>query len=418
MDIKRETHLRTKRFRRILLIASGVVVIALGFLGLSQLKPAAPAVDRGTLWIDTVKRGTMLRQVRGSGTLVPEEIWWIPAATEARVQRVLVQPGADVTAGTVLMELNNPELEQEALEAEWQLKGAVAEYRNLEIGLESQRLDREAAVATMRSENDQAQLRSETEQALNARGLNTRIEARGTLSKAEELASRFAIETKRLEIHGESARAQLAVQKFRIEQLRALAALKRGRVESLRVRAGIDGVVQQLPVQVGQQVTVGTTLAKVAQASRLKAELKVPETQARDVQVGQQVGVDTRNGIIRGHVIRLDPAVMNGTVTVDVALDESLPKGARPDLTVDGTIELERLRNVLYIGRPTGGGAGSSVGLFRLSPDGREAERVRIDFGRSSVSTIEIISGLREGDRVVLSDMSAWDGAERIELRD
>lgn len=417
MDIVREKHSAKIRRRRIIYAATAVITIPLIFLGLGQLEPAAPTVERGTIWIDTVKRGTMLRQVRGLGTLVPEEIWWIPATNDARVQRILVQPGTEVSAETVLMELSNPQLEQEAVEAEWQLKAEIAQYRNLEIGLESQRLEREAILATMRSENEQAGLRSEADQLLNTKGLNTKIEARGAQSRAEEISARYEIEKKRLSIHGQSTKAQLAVQSSRIEQLRALASLKRGRVEALQVRAGIDGVVQQLPVQVGQQVTVGVTLAMVAQASRLKAQLRVPEIQAKDVQVGQEVNVDTRNGIVSGRVTRIDPAVQNGTVTVDVAITGELPKGVRPDLTIDGTIELERLPNVLYISRPTQGQGEGPVGLFRLSADGREAERVQVQLGRASVNTVEITSGLREGDKVILSDMSAWDGFEKLEFK-
>lgn len=400
-----------------LLVVACAAVVPLIFLGVSQLKPAAPTVDRTAIWIDTVRRGTMLRQVRGLGTLVPEEIWWISATVDARVQRILVQPGTEVSASTVLIELHNPELEQEALEAEWQLKAAIAELRNLEVGLESQRLDREAILATVRAENAQAQLRSSTDATLSSKGLASSNDMKNAKSRAAELEERYEIEKKRLAIHGESVKAQLAVQRSRIEQLRALTALKQSRVKSLQVRAGIDGVLQQLPVQVGQQVTVGTTMAKVAQANRLKAELKIAETQAKDVQVGQSVAIDTRNGIVPGRVTRIDPAVQNGTVTVDVAIDGPLPKGARPDLSVDGTIELERLRNVLYTGRPTQGGAESTVGLFKLDANNREAERVQVRFGRNSVNTIEIIEGLREGDRVVLSDMSAWDEYEKIEVK-
>jgi HlyD family secretion protein len=417
MDIKRESHSKKTRRRRIIYAAAAIVLVSLGFMGLAQLKPAAPTVDRTAVWIDTVRRGTMLRQVRGLGTLVPEAIWWVPATTDARVQQILVRPGTEVTAETVLMELSNPELEQEALEAEWDLKAAIAELRNLEVRLQSEKLDRQAALATISADNTQAQLRSDADMTLNSKGVGTSLDSKMTKAKAQELAERLEIEKKRLGIHDESARAQLAVQRSRIEQLRASAALKRGRVESLHVRAGINGVLQQLPVQVGQHIVVGTTLAKVAQQGHLKAELKIAETQAKDIQNGQNVAVDTRNGIVAGHVSRIDPAVQGGTVTVDVELDGELPKGARPDLSVDGTIELERLQNVLYIGRPTQGQTQNTIGLFRLEADNSGAERVPVHLGRSSVNTIEIVDGLREGDRVVLSDMSSWDGYDSIRFK-
>jgi len=417
MDIKRESHSKRTLRRRIVYAALAVGLCSLGFFGVSRLKPASPTVERSTVWIDTVRRGTMLRQVRGMGTLVAEGIWWIPAPTDARVQRILVQPGTQVSAETVLMELSNPELEQESVEAEWQLKAAIAELRYLKVRLQSERLDRQAALATIEADNTQAQLRAEADQTLNTRGVGTALDSKMTKARATELAERFTIEKERLGIQAESIQAQLAVQQSRIEQLRALAALKRGRVESLRVRAGIDGVLQQLPVQVGQHLIVGTTLAKVAQQGNLKAELKIAETQAKDIQIGQDVSIDTRNGVIAGHVTRIDPAVQGGTVMVDVALEGEMPKGARPDLSVDGTIELERLQNVLYIGRPTQGQADNTIGLFRLDRDNSGAARVPVRLGRSSVSTIEIVDGLREGDRVVLSDMSAWDGSERIQFK-
>lgn len=417
MDIIRESRTRRLRSRRLWIGGGAVVLVAILFLGLANLSPAAPTVDRSAVWTDTVKRGTMLRQVRGLGTLIPEEIWWISSTVDARVQRILVQPGTVVEANTVLIELSNPELEQEALEAEWQLKAAMAEYRDLQVRLQSQRLEREAILATARSENMQAQLRSESEGTLSARGLSTKIESKGSAARAEELSTRLDIEKKRLEIHGESEKAQLAVGRSRIEQLRALAALKRQRVAALQVRAGIDGMLQQVPVQVGQQVPIGTTLAKVAQTGRLKAQLKVAETQAKDIQMGQNVVIDTRNGTIPGTVSRIDPAVQNGTVSVDVELKGDLPKGARPDLTVDGTIELERLANVLYIGRPTQAASGGTASLFKIDPDNGGATRVPVRLGRSSVNTIEVLDGIKEGDRIILSDMSSWEGVERIELK-
>jgi HlyD family secretion protein len=332
MDITRAPGSFHRRRRRILVVALVAAIVPLGFVGISQLEPASPTVQKGAVWIDTVRRGTMLRQVRGIGTLVSEATWWIPATTDARVERILVQPGGAVTAETIIMELSNPELEQEALETEWGLKAAVAELRNLEVHLRGERLERKAAVTEMEARNAEAQLLSSRDEALNAKGYSTRLETAITRTRAGDLADRLRLEQERLGIHAESVQAQLAVQRSRIEQLRALAALKRGRVESLRVRAGIDGVLQQLPVQVGQHIVIGTTLAKVAQQGQLKGELKVAETEAKDITPGQKVVIDTRNGTVEGRVSRIDPSVQNGTVTVDVALEGTLPAGARPDL--------------------------------------------------------------------------------------
>jgi HlyD family secretion protein len=417
MDIIREKNPRRIARRRIIYGLLGVATVAIVTLGLSQLEPAAPTVEQETLWIDTVERGTMIRQVRGLGTLVPEQIWWIPATTESRVERVLVQPGSMVTAQTVLLELSDPELEQRAIEAEYQLKGAEAEYRNLRVKLESEKLESQATLATVRAEFEQAKAHSDIDRALGERNLNTGLERTISSSRAGETSERYALQQKRSKIAIESARAQLAVQQARVEQYRAALALMRSKVESLHVRAGIDGVLQQLPVQVGQRVTLGMTLAKVAQPSRLKAELKIPETQAKDVVIGQRVAVDTRNGIVEGHVSRIDPAVLAGTVTVDVTLDGELPRGARPDLSVDGTIELERLEDILHLGRPNQGEEQGTARLFRVDRSGHMATRTEVRLGRSSVNTIEILGGLSEGDRVILSDMSRWDDVDRVELK-
>ena len=382
----------------------------------TKLKTAVPTVERSTIWVDTVKRGPMLRQVRGLGTLVAEEVTWIPAATEGRVDKIVVRPGALVRPDTVILELSNPDLQLELLKAEWQIKSAEANYTDLRVRLESQRLDQEASAARVGSEHAQAQLNAEVEQKLAEQGLTSNVKLKTTAAVADELKHRSAIEKQKAEIGAESVRAQLAAQKVQIEQLKAELQLKKEQVQKLHVRAGTAGVLQELPVQVGQQLAPGTVLAKVSQPSRLKAELKIPETQAKDVTMGQLASIDTRNGVIAGRVSRIDPAVANGTVTVDVRLEGNLPQGARPDLSVDGTIELERLNDVLYIGRPVYGQPNSTVGLFRLEPDNKEATRVQVKLGRSSVNTIEVLDGLKIGDQVLLSDMSAQDAQNRIRL--
>jgi HlyD family secretion protein len=416
MDIPRPDVARKRRLRRVMYGVAGIILVPLITWGLSTLKPAAPTVEKATVWTDTVKRGPMLIQVRGLGTLVPEEILWIPATTDGRVVRRFVLPGSPVTADTVVLELTNPELEQLALDAEWQLRAAQAQLNSLKAQLESQLLDQKAAAATVQSEYQQAKLNAEKDEELAKLGLGASLNVKLSKAKAEALTTRNAIEQQRLQVSSDSVKAQLDAQKARVEQLRALYELKRTQLDSLRVRAGAEGVLQELPVEVGQRVTAGTILAKVAQPTRLKAQLKIPETQAKDVQIGQVASIDTRNGIIPGSVMRVDPAVQNGTVTVDVKLEGALPKGARPDLSVDGTIEIERLRDVLYVGRPAFGQPNSTVGIFKLEAGGKEATRVQVKLGRSSVNTIEILSGLQVGDQVILSDMSAWDAFNRIRL--
>jgi HlyD family secretion protein len=416
MDIPRPDQAKKKRVRRTLYAVGVLVLVPLITLGLSKLKPAAPTVERATVWVDAVKRGEMLRQVRGLGTLVPKEILWIPATTDGRVVRRSVLPGTPVKADAVILQLANPELEQSALDAEWQLKAAEAQYNSLKAQLDSQLLDQRAAAATVHSDYAQATLNAEKDSELSQLGLGSDLNVKVSRAKAEALATRDGIEKERLSVSAASAKAQLDTQKARVEQLRALDGLKRSQLDSLRVRAGAEGVLQELLVEVGQRVTAGTILAKVAQPTRLKAEIKVPETQAKDVRIGQVVSIDTHNGIVPGRVERIDPAVQNGTVTVDVALEGALPQGARPDLSVDGTIEIERLPDVLYVGRPVHGQPESTVGLFKLVENGKEAIRVPVKLGRSSVSTIEVVGGLNVGDQVILSDMSAWDGFDRIKL--
>ncbi len=412
---------RRRRMRRWLGLAASVAALGLITLGLSRLQPAAPAVEKATLYFGTVERGEMLRQVRGNGTLVPEDIRWIPTVNAGRVERILVLPGAAVKADTVLVELSNPEVNQAAFDAEWQLKGAEADSTNLCVQLDSQKLTQEAAVASAQASYRSAKLDAEVNEELARSGLVPALTVRQGQAKADELAKLLEIEQERLKISAAAATAQLAVQGAKVAQSRAQLELKRRQVEALKVRAGMDGVLQRLgdatsPLQVGQQLAAGALVGRVANPAKLKAAIKIAETQAKDIQFGQSVEIDTRNGVLPGHVIRIDPAVENGTVTVDVALDAALPKGARPDLSVDGTIQLERLEDVLYVGRPVQGQPDSTVGLFRVAEGGRVAVRVPVKLGRCSVSTVEIVEGLQLGDRVIVSDMSQWDASNRVRL--
>lgn len=414
MDVPRKPP--NRKLRRILIAITMLIVVSAVTLGLSRLKPAAPSVQRATVWVDSVKRGSMVRQVRGTGTLIPEHIRWISAATEGRVEQIFVLAGTPVKADTVLLELSNPEMNLSLRDAELQLKAAEAEYENEKARLANQQMDQEAAAASVKSDYVAAKLRAEADQTLAKDGLVAQITLKISSAKAEELATRYELEQKRLVLSSNSIKTQLSVQQARVDQMQALVQLKRSQVEALSVRAGTDGVLQQLPLQVGQRVTAGTLLALVAQPEPLKAELKIAETQARDIQIDQRASIDTRNGVIAGHVMRIDPAVQNGTVTVDVALEGTLPRGARPDLTVDGTIELERLENVLYVGCPVSGQEQAQITLFKIMADGSNASRVKVKLGRSSVNTIEVLDGLQEGDQVVLSDMSQWDDFEHIRL--
>lgn len=418
MDIQRKkrTGFRSRRFRTIIFAAVGLCAIALITYGVTRLKPAAPTVERGTLLIDTAKRGQMLRQVRGSGSLVPEDIRVIAAATQGRVERILVQPGTEVNAGTLLIELSNPELQQSSIDAEYQLRAAEADYNNLKVKLESDRMNQQVVAAGVHAEYEQAKLQLDTDETLAKDGLVAPLSLKLSRVRVAELSNRYNLEQKRLDVSVKSAEAQLASQQARISQLKALLKLKQTQVQTLGVVAGTTGVLQQMQVEVGQEVQPGTNLARVVEPQHLKAELKIAETQAKDIQLGQQAEIDTRNGIIPGHVSRIDPAAQQGTVTVDVALDGQLPQGARPDLTVDGTVELERLDNVIYVGRPAFGQSQSAVSMFKLEPDGKSAVRVSVKLGRSSVSTIEVLEGLQPGDQVILSDTSAWDAYNRILL--
>jgi HlyD family secretion protein len=393
------------------------LIILLITVGLARLKPAAPTVERNMVVIDTVKRGSMLRQVRGLGALVPEEIRWIPAQTEARVDRILILPGAVVTPETAILEMSNPDLELSLVDAEWQLRAAEAAYASTKARLETERLNQKAVAADVEAQFQQAQLQAETDAALARDGSGSELNARLSRLRADGLEKRFEIERQRVAISAQALDAQLAEQQARVEQLRALYAIKKRQVEGLRVRAGIEGVLQDVPVEVGQWVSPGANLARVADPKRLKAEIRVPETQAKDVLIGQKASIDMRSGVVSGHVIRVAPSVQNGTVTVDVAIDDPLPVGARPDLSVDGVIELEHLQDILYVGRPAYGQGQSQVGLFRLEADGSSASRITVRLGRWSVSAIEVLEGLQENDQVILSDMSAWDTEDRIRLK-
>jgi len=419
MDIAREGVAEVKRRRRLLAIGAGIAAALLLTLGLSRLKPAAPTVEKGTIWTDTVQRGPMLRQVRGPGSLVPEAegIRWASASTDGRVERLLVAPGAAVKPDTVLLEMSNPELSRDALDAEWQLKAAEAEAAYVHVKLQKELMDQQAAAATVESDYHQAQLQQETNEGLFKEGLVAEITLKLSQVRARELSTRNEIEKKRLAVYADSARAQSEVQEAKVQQLRALANLKHAQVDALRVRAGIAGVLQELPLQVGQRVTSGATLAKVVQPEKLKAQLRIAETQAKDIEVGQRAEIDTRNGVVPGRVSRVDPAAQNGTVTVEVALEGTLPRGARPDLSVDGTVELDRLADVVFVGRPAFGSEQSLITLFRVNGDGDEATRTKVRLGKSSVSAVQVLEGLKPGDRVILSDMSAWDSYDRVRLK-
>lgn len=416
MDVPRAGVAKKKRQKRIIIGAAVVLGLILATFGLSRLKPAVPSVDRSTVWIDTVKRGPMVRQVRGLGLLVPEEIRWIAARTEGRVDKIIVRPGAQVEPDTILLELTSPEVEQAARDAESQFKAVEAELVTLRANLQRELLEQESSAARVHSEYQQAKMEAETNDNLSRNGLVADLTHKTSKIKAEDLAARDAIEQKRLAFSQDSIEPQIASKQAEVDQVRALAQMRKDQMEQLKVRAGFTGVLQQLPVEVGQRVTAGTNLARVADPTKLKAEIKIAETQAKDIQINQPASIDTRNGIVAGHVVRVDPAVEQGTVRVDVALDEPLPKGARPDLSVDGTIELERLNDVIFVGRPAFGQENNTVGIFKLVAGTSEAVRTPVKLGRSSVNTIEIINGLQPGDQVILSDTSAMDAHERIRL--
>lgn len=421
MDIARPEFKQQKRKRQILLSAVVIVIIAAVTMGVYRLRPAAPTVERGTVWTDSVKRGPMLRQVRGVGSLVPsqESVLQIPAETEATVVRIRVLPGGSpVKADTVLVDMSNPQVEQSAVDAQLQWKAAVADYQSQKMRLESDLMNQRAGAATVKADFTQAELQAQTDKALYDLGVISGLAYKASKGKSDELTTRNGLEDQRLVSSQKAIDSQLAELQAKVDQMRVLAELKQKQLDALKVRAGIDGVLVELPLQVGQHVLPGTMLAKVVQPNHLMAQLKIAETQARDVQPGEPASVDTHNGVISGTVMRVDPGVQNGTVTVDVKLTGELPKGARPDLSVDGTVDLERLDNVLYVGRPAFGQENSTISLFKIGSDGHEAERVPVKVGRASVNSIQIVDGLHEGDTVVLSDMSRWDNTDRIRLQD
>jgi len=418
MDIQRpESVMKQKKLRRLIYAGvAGVAVLAVT-VGLAKLKPAAPTVDTSTIWVDTVKRGPMVRQVRGLGTLVPEDIRWITGLTDARVEEIVLRPGAIVKPDSIILRLANPELEQTMEDATLQRKAGEAELLNTRARLETELQNQRAAAATVRSDYEQAKLDEETNEKMFKDGLQSDLILKKSQLRSQELALRNQIEVDRVETYKKAAEAQVAVQQARVDELRAMENLRKKQMAALNVRAGIEGVLELVPVEVGQRFTAGTNIARVADPHRLKAQIRIAETQAKDVMIGQRAEVDTRNGVVEGHVSRVDPSVVNGTVTVDVIFAGPLPTGARADLTVDGTIELERMPDVIYVGRPAFGQELSTVGLFKLVDNGHEAVRVQVKLGRSSVNTIEVQGGLQPGDRVVLSDMSAWDRFDRLQLK-
>jgi len=417
MDIQRPSNARAKKIKRILYVTVAVLACAGVTLALSRLKPAAPSVDASTIWPDTVKRGPMLREVRGLGTLVPEDIHWIPAQTAARVDKIVIRPGHLVTPDTVILEMSNPELQRDVLDAEYALKAAEANFANLKVQVDSDLMSQKANEASVRSDYEQAHLQHDVDEKLFKEGIGSENTKNLSRVKEDQLAIRLQLETQRTKISVDSGQSRLLAAKSQVDQAKATYGLRISQSQSLRVRAGITGVLQLVPVEEGQNVAIGTNVARVADPKKLKAEIKIAETQAKDITIGQKATVDTRNGIVIGHVSRIDPSVLNGTVTVDAVFDEPLPPGARSDLSVDGTIELENLKDVLFVGRPVHGQQDSTISLFKITPDGSEASRINVKLGRSSVTTIEIVSGLQVGDKVILSDMSQWDNVDRIRLK-
>jgi len=417
MDIARPSNAKKKRIKQAIYAGVGLLAVVLVSVGLSRLKPAAPTVERAVVWPAKVERGPMVRQVRGLGTLTPEDIRWIPATTQGRVEKIILRPGTQVKSGDVILELSNPTLEQQLMDATLKLQAAEAGLSNIKVQLNNDLLAQRAASATIEADFNKAKMQAQMNEALAKDQLVSELVLKQSQGDAQSLEVRNQISKDQLASKADSMRAQIAVQQSLVDQARALLSLTKQQQQELKVRAGLDGMLQLVPVEVGQQVAPGTNLARVANPSRLKAEIKIAETQAKDIQLGQKAEVDTRNGIVEGRVARIDPSVQNGTRTVDVTLTGPLPKGAVPDLSVDGTIELERLNDVLFMGRPAFGQDQSEVGLFKILDDGVSAERVKVKLGRSSVNTIEVLSGLKVGDQVILSDMSAYDAYDRIRLK-
>lgn len=416
VDIARPDQSRKKKIRRAIYGAITLAVIVAITVGVSRLKPAAPSVDRAAVWVDTVKRGPMLRQVRGSGTLVPENIQWIPATTQGRVERILLRPGATVTPDSVILELSNPNLQQAVMDARLAAESAKASYVNRKAELENSLLAQESEVAGIETSYNNAKLTLEANESLAKDDLIGAIQLKQSQSLAKDLRNRLENAQKRLDNQRAGIKSQLAPQEAEVNQRDATYQLRLRELEDLKVKARMHGVLQQVPVEVGAQVGPGTNLARVADPTDLKAELRIAETQTKDIRIGQYAEVDTRNGIVKGRVSRIDPASTGGTVGVDVILEGDLPGGARPDLSIDGTIELERLPDVIFMGAPAFGQENSTVTLFKLSADGSEAERVTVKLGKRSVNQVEIVEGLKPGDQVILSDTTAQDGFDRIRL--
>ena len=417
MDIARPSNARKKRIRQAIYTGVALVAVVLVSVGLSKLKPAAPTVERAVVWPDMVKRGDIKREVRGLGTLTPEDIRWIPATTQSRVEKIVLRPGSKVQKDSVILELSNPTLDQQLMDAQLKLQAADANLANLKVSLQNDLLAARSASANADADYNKAQMTFQMNQSLFKDELVSEQVLKLSQVDAEQTKVKAEIAKEQLESKTESTRAQLAVQQSAVDQARAVLNLAQQQHDELRVRAGLDGVLQLVPVEEGAQVAPGTNLARVANPKRLKAEIKIAETQAKDIQIGQKAEVDTRNGVVSGLVARIDPSVVNGTRTVDVTLPGELPKGAVPDLSVDGTIELEQMNNVVYMGRPAFGQEQSTVGLFKIDSDGVNAERVQVKLGRSSVNTVEVLSGLKVGDQVILSDMSAYDAYDRIRLK-
>jgi len=416
MDIPRKSQTRRKIAVRIII---GVVILAIvgaaGFY-ISNIEPAAPTIDRATVWIDTVKQGSMSRAVRGMGKLVPEEIRWIPASVDGIVERKVLEPRSVVAPDTVIIELSNPQLERDTINAEWDLKAAESGFADFQLRLRSEELSQAADLARMESDYEQAKVRYESRLKLSADGLVSPLDLQEFRVIVDQSANRIEIEKQRAAIRKESVEAQLSERRTQIEKSMAMYELRKSQLEQLNVRTGVDGILQELQVEVGQRIGTGSNLARVTNPKRLKAELSISETQAKDIQIGQLVSVDTRNGIVAGVVSRMDPAVRGGSVTVDVRFIEELPAGARPDLSIDGTIVLEKIEEVIYVGLPVQGQANNQISLFKISADGKTAERVKVRLGNTSVNTVEIQEGLKPGDQVILSDMSAHDSVDSIRL--
>ncbi|MGB6429764.1 MAG: HlyD family efflux transporter periplasmic adaptor subunit [Candidatus Acidiferrales bacterium] len=417
MDIARPEVARAKRIRRIVYVGVAIVLLGAVTVGLSRLKPAAPTVDRTTIWTGTVMRGDMLREVRGLGTLVPVDIRWIAAQSNARVDRIVLRSGAPVKADSIILELSDPQLQDDALTAEFDFKGAQADYDNLKVQLNTALMQIKENQAVLQGTYDQDALQAKTDRQLADQGLKADVLAQQSQMKADEDANELKIDKERLAITADSNTAQLLSQAAKVDSARAVYELKKSQLEALHVRAGLNGVLEDVPVEEGQQVTIGMNLCRVADPTHLMATIQVAETQAKDVAPGQKAQIDTRNGIVSGHVTRVDAAVVNGTVDVDITPDGPLPAGARSDLSVEGTIEIENLQNILYVTLPVHAEPDSTAGVFKLIGDGDEAERAQVKFGRASVNTIEVLQGLNEGDQIVVSDMSAWDGVDRVRLK-